>query len=177
MPLPGAAFPESPSPEGSQLLRVFPSKSTHPVHSTHSSPDSSPVCWLTCLSPRFSSPQQAQVKMGLPHSLYLLHLEQYQAHMALTKGTVTVNLMISGAQENKIGLKGRSQTGVPRQPALLIPSPGNLSEKHILRAPPGLPESESLVGGNSHLCFPKPFQGNSHACSSLSATAPVLKYL
>lgn len=99
------------------------------------------------------------MKMGPPHSLYLLHLEQYQAHMALTKGTVIVNLMISGAQENKIGLKGRSQSGVPRPPALLIASPGNLSDKHILRAPPGLPESESLVGGNSHLFFPSPSRG------------------
>ena len=99
------------------------------------------------------------MKIGLPHSLYLLHLEQYQVHMALTKGTVIVNLMISGAQENKIGLNGRSQSGVPRPPALLIASPGNLSEKHLLRAPPGLPESESLVGGNSHVCFPKPFRG------------------
>ena len=99
------------------------------------------------------------MKMGPPHSLYLLHLEQYRVQIALTKGTVIVNLMISGAQENKIGLNDRSQSGVPRPPALLIASPGNLSEKHILRAPPGLSESESLVGGNSHLCFPKPFRG------------------
>ena len=99
------------------------------------------------------------MKIGLPHSLYLLHLEQYQVHMALTKGTVIVNLMISGAQENKIGLNGRSQSGVPRPPALLIASPGNLSEKHLLRAPPGLPESES------------------RAHSGLLATAPVLKCL
>jgi len=43
------------------------------------------------------------MKMGPPHSLYLLHLEQYRVQMALTKGTVIVNLMISGAWENKDG--------------------------------------------------------------------------
>ena len=92
------------------------------------------------------------MKIGLPHSLYLLHLEQYQVHMALTKGTVIVNLMISGAQENKIGLNGRSQSGVPR-PAVAS-APQNLLALHILGPPPDI-LNQSLGVGPSNLEFYK----------------------